>query len=330
MRYWLIRLALYLGIAAALTGIALTNQPFLVQVSIGIAIAAILALAWDILSRTGQVSLGHAAFFGIGAYGSGLLSPLLGSILGWLAALVLCAAVAVLLGLVTLRLRRLYFTIATLSFSLSMKVVILMFPGWTGGSTGIMPPLLAAGSPSRQLLVISAFLVGATLVSDLLLRPRFRPAWFMIRSNPELAAASGVAVVRTKIFAFAVSGIIAGVAGACYGGLYGFVIPEDVFTPNWSVLPLAVTILGGMDTTVGPLLGAVVLRVLEELARDVVGGVGYQVVYGAVIIVFIVAMPKGLVGAGRGLWQRWRRRANHRDADHTSICRVRPAGRVEP
>ena len=96
--------------------------------------------------------------------------------------------------------------------------------------------------------------------------------------------------------AFAVSGMIAGVAGACYGGLYGYVIPEDVFTPNWAILPLAVSILGGMDTTLGPILGALVLRLLEEIARHYVGGAGYQVVYGAVIILFIVVLPKGLVG----------------------------------
>ena len=110
------------------------------------------------------------------------------------------------------------------------------------------------------------------------------------------AAASGVPVGRMKIFAFVVSGVLIGLAGACYGGLYGYVVPTDVFTPNWSVLPLAITILGGMDTTFGPLLGAIVLKALEEVARMTIGGTGYQVVYGAVIILFVVAMPRGIVG----------------------------------
>ena len=96
--------------------------------------------------------------------------------------------------------------------------------------------------------------------------------------------------------AFAVSGMVAGVAGACYCGLYGYVIPEDVFTPNWSMLPLAVSILGGMDTTLGP------DRRRARAAPSRGGRApfrrrrGYQVVYGAVIILFIVVMPKGLVG----------------------------------
>ena len=290
------RLLSYLVIAIALGLVAALGNAFLVQAAIGVAISAILALSWDILSRTGQVSLGHSAFFGIGAYGTGLLTPQFGSVLGWIFGILLCAVAAILLGLVTLRLRRLYFTIATLSFGLSMQVLILVTPSLTGGSTGITPPVLMGGSPPAQLLLITGFVIVAAFVSDIFLGDRFRPAFFMIRNNPALAASSGVPVVAIKIMAFAVSGMIAGIAGACYAGLYGFVIPEDVFTPNWSVLPLAISILGGMDTTLGPILGAVVLRVLEEAARHAVGGTGYQVVYGAVIILFIVVLPKGLAG----------------------------------
>jgi branched-chain amino acid transport system permease protein len=290
------RLISCVAMAAILGAVAIFGNAFLIQAAIGVAISAILALSWDILSRTGQVSLGQSAFFGIGAYGSGLLTPQLGFVLGWSVGILLCAVTAILLGLVTLRLRRLYFTIATLSFGMSMQVLILVTPGLTGGSTGIMPPVLMGGSPPAQLLLITAFLIVAALVSDVFLGDRFRPAFFMIRSNPALAASSGVPVVAMKILAFAVSGMIAGIAGACYAGLYGYVIPEDVFTPNWSILPLAISILGGMDTTLGPILGAVVLRVLEEVARHFVGGVGYQVVYGAVIILFIVVLPRGLVG----------------------------------
>jgi branched-chain amino acid transport system permease protein len=306
-RALLVRIAIYAAIAAPSLLIVVSDQPFLIQVAIGTLISAILALAWDILSRTGQVSLGHAAFFGIGGYGSALLTPILGAVLGWIAGILICGLVAILLGAVTLRLRRLYFTIATLSFSLSIQVLILVTPGITGGSTGIMPPVIAGGSPRLQLLFITGCLVVAAIVSDVFLGRRFRPAFFMIRNNPDLAAASGVPVTKLKILAFAVSGMVAGIAGACYCGLYGYVIPDDVFTTNWNVLPLAVTILGGMDTTLGPVVGAVVLRLLEETARSFVGGVGYQVVYGAVIILFIVGMPEGLVGFARRLIRKRRR-----------------------
>jgi branched-chain amino acid transport system permease protein len=253
------------------------------------------------LSRTGQVSIGSAAFFGIGAYATALLEPIAGIWLAWLGMMAACAAAAAILGLVTLRLRRMYFAIATLGFTLSLQVAVLVFPDVTGGAGGISPPELAGGDPRWQVAVILGIVLAAAVVSDGLQSLRFRPAFFMIRAKPELAAACGVPVVRTKILAFVVSGVLAGIAGSCYGGLYGYVVPTDVFTLNWSVLPLAASILGGMDTTLGPLLGAALLRVLEAGAQRVVGGSGYQVVYGAVIILFVVAMPQGLVGLARRL-----------------------------
>jgi len=156
--------------------------------------------------------------------------------------------------------------------------------------------VLMDGDPQQQLLVVTMFLLAAALISDVFLSRRLRPALFLLRSNPALAAASGIPVVRTRVIVFIVSGVLAGSGGALYGGLYGYVVPTDVFTVNWSVLPLAATILGGMDTTLGPIVGALLIRALEESARAVVGGAGYQVVYGAVIIVFVLLMPTGLVG----------------------------------
>lgn len=296
MTRWAGRAATYLVVIAVTGVIAYANKPFWIQLAIGVAISAILALAWDMLSRTGQVSLGTAAFFGLGAYATALLEPLVGVALAWLGVVAVCAAAATLLGVITLRLRRMYFAIATLGFMLSLQVAVLVFGNWTGGSGGIAPPVIAGGEPRWQLLLIAALLLAAVVTSDILLTLRFRPAFFMIRTKPELAAACGVPVVRTKLMAFIVSGVFAGLAGACYGGLYGYVVPTDVFTPNWSVLPLAIAILGGMDTTLGPLLGAVLLKALEEGARTVIGGTGYQVVYGAVIILFVLVLPQGVVG----------------------------------
>jgi branched-chain amino acid transport system permease protein len=296
MRGWLAKGLPYLVIVGLTGGVVIADRPFWIQLMIGIFITGVLALAWDMLSRTGQVSLGMAAFFGIGTYTTALIDPIAGRAVAWIAVIVVCAAAAILLGVLTLRLRHMYFAIATLGFSLSLQVIITAFPDITGGSGGVAPPVLAGGEPRWQLVAIGGLLLLATATSDILLTRRFRPAFFMIRSKPELAAASGVPVVRSKITAFVLSGIFAGLAGACYGGLYGYVVPGDVFTSNWSIMPLAIAVLGGMDTTAGPLLGAIVLRALEELARVWVGGIGYQVVYGAVIIAFVLALPRGLIG----------------------------------
>lgn len=286
----------YASIAIAGGGIAFFNGPFWVQLAIGVLISAILALAWDILSRTGQVTLASAAFFGLGAYGVGLLAPVMGTFLAWIATLIICALVAMLLGLLTLRLRKMYFAIATLGLSLSLQVLVLVFKEWTGGSGGLSPPVLLDGDPRLQLLAITGFVLVAALVSDYFLSDRLRPALFLVRTNPELAAASGIPVVRTRILVFTVSGVLAGISGALYGGLYGYVVPTDVFTINWSVLPLAIVILGGMDTTLGPILGALLIRAIEEIARAYIGGVGYQVIYGAIIILFVLFLPTGLMG----------------------------------
>lgn len=296
------KILLYVVVCAAIAGIAFSDRPFWIQLAIGITITAILALAWDILSRTGQVSLGMAAFFGLGAYTTAILDPITNTYLAWLGVIVVCGLFAAVLGLVTLRLRQMYFAIATLGFTLSLQVVVLVFPDFTGGAGGVAPPLLAGGDPAMQLLAIGGLLIVAMLVSDVLLRRRFRPAFFMIRTKPELAASCGVPVVRTRILAFIISGVFAGLAGACYGGLYGYVTPSDVYTVNWSIMPLAVAVLGGMDTTFGPILGAIILRLLEEVARELIGGVGYQVVYGAVIILFVVALPRGVTGALKALF----------------------------
>lgn len=298
------RLATYALIAAVGGGIAYANQPFWIQLFIGMFITAIVAIAWDILSRTGQVSLGSAAFFGVGTYSVALLEPLLGVGAAWLGAIIVCGLIAILLGLLTLRLRKMYFAIATMGLTLSLQVLVLVFSDWTGGSGGLSPPVLMGGEPAHQLYAITALLLVSALLSDWFLSRRMRPALFLVRTNPDLAAASGIPVVRTKVLAFTISGILAGLAGACYGGLYGYVVPTDVFNLNWSVMPLATVILGGMDTTIGPLLGALLIRTLEETARAYIGGVGYQVVYGAVIIVFVLLMPGGVVGLFRRLLAR--------------------------
>jgi branched-chain amino acid transport system permease protein len=298
-----IRYSLYLLIVIVGGTIAVMDQPFLIQVALGIFITAIAAIAWDILSRTGQVSLGTAAFFGIGAYGTALFEPVFGATGAWIASIFACGIIAMLLGLLTLRLRRMYFAITTLAFALSMQVMVLIFSDWTGGAGGISPPFLADGDPRYQLLAVTGFLLLAAVVSDIFLSLRFRPAFFMIRTNPKLAASSGVDVVRFKVMVFTVSGILSGISGACYAGLYGYVVPGDVFNLHWSIIPLAAAIMGGLDTTLGPVVGALLLRVIEEVARSTIGGVGYAVVYGIVIILFVMAAPDGVTGRIRAIWK---------------------------
>ena len=282
----------------------LAGPEYWVQLAIGVVIAAILGLSWDILGRGGLVSFGQAAFFGIGAYASAILGSHMAVFPAWILALVICAVVAAALGYVTIRLSSIYFSIATLGFTLCMQVVVIAAKPLTGGSGGIAPPLIGDGNPRTQLIVAAFCLLVALIVSWALLTQRIRPALFMLRGDAGLAAVSGVPVVRTRSSLFAVSGMLAGLAGALYGSLYGYIVPTDVFTLTFSTVAVAAAVLGGTDRIAGAVLGGVVLRVIETGAQDVVGGSGYVAVYGVIIIVVVLMAPGGLWGLGEDLVRR--------------------------
>ena len=258
-----------------------------------------LALSWDIVARTGQLSLAHGAFFGLGAYGvaiayrSGHLPPLLG--------IVVAAAgtgiIAIALGVVTLRLRGIYFAIATLAFAEVLRTVALQLPDLTGGNVGIaMPPLFDGDR------VLSYYLIGTIFVLTLGLsiwirRSRLQYAITAIRANETVAAVMGVNVVRTKIALFALSATLAGLAGAFYMPFITHTDPADAFDISRSVSSLVFPIFGGLYTSVGPVVGTLILRSLEEYLRVTPPWKeGYQVVYGLVIVIAVLFIPRGLVG----------------------------------
>jgi branched-chain amino acid transport system permease protein len=228
-----------------------------------------------------------------------VLAPILGVVGAWVGAIVICLVLAAILGGVTLRLKGFYFNLATLAFTVSMQVVMVMWSGLTGGAAGVAPPVLAGGNANLQLWALIAILLGSMALSDYFLSARLRPALLMIRTHPEVAAASGVPVTKTKMVAFAVSSAIACLAGAAYATLYGYIVPADMYNLTWSITPIAAVLLGGGDSTVGAILGGCLIRLLEEAAKIIIGGVGYQVVYGVVIILFVLAFPGGIVSAFR-------------------------------
>lgn len=282
----------------------LAGPAYWVQLAIGVVITVILGLSWDVLGRGGLVSFGQAAFFGIGAYASAILGSHMALLPAWLLALLICGIVAAALGYVTIRLSGIYFSIATLGFTLCMQVVVIAAKPLTGGPGGIAPPLVGEGDPRIQLIVAALCLLVALIVSWALLTQRIRPAIFMLRGDKGLAAVSGVPVVRTRSGLFAVSGMLAGLAGALYGSLYGYIVPTDVFTLTFSTVAVATAVLGGTDRIAGAVLGGVVLRIIETGAQDVVGGSGYAAVYGAIIIVVVLVAPGGLWGLGEDLARR--------------------------
>lgn len=272
-------------------------QQYVVQVATFVLINASVALAWDIQARTGQLSLAPAAFFGLGAYAYTIAAlrgvPLpLAFALGPLAA----AAVSLLLGIVTLRLHGLYFAIATLAFAEVVKVVFKELPvDLTGGAVGLTaPPLLGGHQTGLYYLGLAVLLV--TIGASLAVRhTRLHYAFTAIRQGELTARVLGVPVIQAKMLAFVISAALIGLAGAYATSRLFFVIPEDTFGIGISVTALATAIFGGVYTTAGPVLGAVILRTLEEGLRLLLRQ-GYLVVYGVILMVVILYLPGGLVG----------------------------------
>ena len=258
-----------------------------------------LALSWDIVARTGQLSLAHGAFFGLGAYGVAIayrswhVPPLAGIVL----AAALAGIVAIGLGVVTLRLRGIYFAIATLAFAEVLRTVALQLPDLTGGTVGIAMPPLFDGDRMLSYYLIGAIFVLTLAASIWVRRSRLQYAITAIRANEAVAAVMGVSVVRTKVALFAISATLAGLAGAFYMPFITHTDPADAFDISRSVAALVFPIFGGLYTTVGPILGTLLLRSLEEYLRVTPPWKdGYQVVYGLVIVIAVLFMPRGIVG----------------------------------
>lgn len=289
------------------------HQPYYLQIAINIIIFAVLALSWDILARTGQLSLAHAAFYGLGAYTSTLLVtrvgiPIpVGILLGGLVAVVAAAG----LGVLTLRLRGIYFAIATLAFSETLRVITKQMR-FTGAATGLVVPPLLGGNLPAQYLVILAVLLLAMLVSWQVNRSRWYFAFTAIRTNEEVASAMGVDVVRFKVLAFMISAVFAGLTGAYFAHVFLFINPFEVYSLAVSVGALVAPIFGGLYTTLGPVLGAVVLRVGEEYLRSSIRS-GYLIIYGLILAAAILYMPRGLLGVWQSAMLRRRAQAG-RDA----------------
>jgi branched-chain amino acid transport system permease protein len=298
----------FLVLVAALPWLGVASDRYLMFLANVMLMVMTLALSWDVVARTGQLSLAHGAFFGLGAYTVGIAfrSAHLPPLAGLLIAAVVGAAVAIALGLVTLRLRGIYFAIATLAFAEVLRTVALQLPDLTGGNVGIsMPPLFDGDR------VLSYYLAGAIFILALGLsiwvrRSRMQYAVTAIRANENVAAVVGVNVVRTKVTLFAASATLAALAGAFYMPFITHTDPADAFDTSRSVAALVFPIFGGLYTTIGPVVGTVLLRSLEEYLRVTPPWKdGYQVVYGLVIVIAVLFLPRGLVGLVSDRARRW-------------------------
>jgi len=260
-----------------------------------------LALSWDMLLRTGQMSFGIAGFFGIGGYAAALthlkwgIDPLLSIILGGIAAFF----IAFLLGLVVLHLRGMYFAIVTLALAEIFRVIVRNLHSVTGGPEGsVLPSAIFGGDPSKIYWLILAITITTILVSEVFQKTRIYFATTSIRNDELVAKSSGIDIFKYLIFVFAITSAIQGIIGSSYAHQYAFVTPEETFHIHFTLLPMAMCLLGGMYTTMGPVVGALVLGTIADYLKLQLP-YGHLLVYGVVIIIVILFMPRGIVGTVR-------------------------------
>jgi branched-chain amino acid transport system permease protein len=301
--------------AGALGGYALT-----LLVLVGLQALAALGLTL-LMGQAGQVSLAQGAFYGLGAYASGVLAlragvPPAASIP---AAIFLAAALALLLGLPSLRLGGHHLALATLGFGLILFLVFNEADAWTGGPSGLagIPPLELAGravsGDRASAVVVWTVLAAALGASGELLRSRVGRALRAVAASEVAAASSGVDVGRTKLVAFVLAGALAAAAGALYAHWMTFVSPT-AFGIDASIELLVMAVVGGLGHPYGALLGAATVTLLVEGLRGLAhaaapGATGWVeiVAFGAILVAVLLVAPGGLAGAAERAWSRARR-----------------------
>ncbi len=294
-----------IGIAIALALIAL---PFLVQliggndyavmISCVILVYVIAVSGLDILfGYSGQISLGHAAFFVIGCYTSALLNKYFGTPL-WLtipAGAILSAAIGALLAYPASKLKFHFLSLATVAFGEIVYYFLYVSPGgFTNDYKGVAAPNISfLTSYTKWYFFLLFFTVIALLLKQSLVHSRTGRAFMAIRENTHAANGMGVNVRKNKIIAFAVSAFYTGFAGAVYVHLIRYISPETC-KQKQSVLFLTMLLFGGSGSLVGPIIGVVIIEILLEVIRPLQE---YQMLlYGILLLIVIIALPGGIYG----------------------------------
>ncbi len=315
------RLWLILGLLLLFVAVPAIAGSYTLYILNHVAIAAIAVIGLNLLTGyTGMISLGHGAFFGVGAYTAAILIGRL-DLPFWLAVIgagCLTALVGMVFGIPSARLKHLYLTIATLAGQFILQYLFIHWDEVTGGAEGIVLPaatFLGMNLRSDLTFFFIAFscLALLTWAAVNIVRSRFGRAFVAIRDNDRAAEGMGIPVFRYKLLSFAISSFYAGVAGGLWGLYVGSITPEP-FTIALSIEYLAMVIIGGLGSITGSVLGAVFITFLNEglseLTTFLINMDGFEqmaltiaplreFVFGAAIVAFIILEPRGLAEVWR-------------------------------
>ena len=304
MKYWASVAALL--VLAVVVALAPTNDYFFYAAFVVLQFV-VLATAWNILGGyAGYVNFGAGAFFAIGAYTAVVLFKSIGAPLA--VQIVAGAAVSALLGfgvgLLTLRLRGIFFAIATVAVTFVLETMMINWR-YVGGATGLQlvrPPVELFGTYTRMLFVVMAIVALAAVsvaryVQDSWIGRGLRA----IRDSEEAAECSGVPTLKLKLFACTISGALMGAAGAPMPMYLAFIEPASSFSLNYSVSALAMPMIGGTAHWIGPVLGALLLATIQQVVTVTISGEINVLVIGVLLVLFVVFAPDGVLGLFRKL-----------------------------
>jgi branched-chain amino acid transport system permease protein len=287
------------GLLALLPLIGLSS--YVMHILILVIMWSVIGMAWNLLSGyCGQVSFGHAAFFGTGAYTAGMLYSKFG-ISGWWglpASVLVVSLFAVVIGYICLRLRGPFFALATLSMGVILRIVSENLVDFTGGDLGIMIRERSWVEKTWYYYIILAIAFGTFVAVKLVMESKLGYYFVAIREDQDAAESLGINTTYYKNIALLLSALLTGFAGAFYTNYMGYIDPKVVFAlHDISIVTIMVVMVGGVATYWGPAVGAVIMVLLAEVIRSIpMLGTAHQTFFGVLLIVIIIFLPNGIVG----------------------------------
>jgi branched-chain amino acid transport system permease protein len=274
------------------------HSDYTLQILFRVFLFAALGLAWNLVGGyAGQLSLGHAAYFGVGAYGLALLSK--AGISPWLSlffGVVLAVISAAIIGLVCFRLRGPYFALCTIAFAEVLRLIAKNLPDVTGGDVGTQVPLLFTRSSIKSFYISGVLLTAfAFILTAWIERSKFGYYLMAIREDEDTAMSVGVNTSRIKLWSLLISAAITAIGGALYASLFLFIVPDQVMSIDMSVEIAIVPMLGGAGTLFGPVIGSIVLETAAEIFKSVFQE-AHLLIYGALVVIVVIFLPEGIAG----------------------------------
>jgi branched-chain amino acid transport system permease protein len=323
-----------LGFVAVVAALAifpsLVKKPYILHMGVVLFLAVIQGQAWNVIGGyCGQYSVGHAAYFGIGAYTTMMLLEHFGIAPWWgiWAAIVNAVVLSLVIGLITFRLRGPYFVLASISVAEIIRLATLYFKGFTRGAEGYLlgsiPPLHLFGQEilfvtKRPFYYVALGLAAITILVNWLVQHSKLGYYFQaIREDQDAAHSLGINLSLYKNIALAISAVFTAIAGGFYAMFVKFIDPNIAFGLDVSVAIVLIAIIGGIGTILGPVIGAIVLVPLSEILRNPRGLVqigvlspdssfvafverylsnAHLLVYGILVVIVILFAPDGVLG----------------------------------